>query len=96
MQAIEVKYLPPTEKRGLRLRVRAGSNGPTRIYSAEEYTPAQAAAAYIHERDWQSLPGNWVGGETREGTVFVRVFAPDNVHSDREAAIPNSTYKVYQ
>lgn len=96
MQAIEVQYKGPTEHKGARLIVRAGCNGRSKTYNADELTVAEAVAAYVLFRDWQSLPGDWVGGETRTGTVFVRVFTADHQHSDRQAPITNSTFKVYQ
>jgi hypothetical protein len=76
-QAIETKYLGPTNTRGARIVAKAG---PGRRISSWDHALSSydnhiaAARAYAEQFQWS---GAWRGGCTLEGLVFV-LSAPDD------------------
>ena len=77
MNAIQTKYLGPSNVRGPRVKAAAsdGDRSPPSItlgwdhaLSSEE-NHLQACRALIRKMGWA---GKWVAGSTREGYVFVR------------------------
>jgi len=72
-QAIETKYLGPTDHKGARYKAtaQAGSVTISQDYSLNyEKNHAKAAQAYADKMGWT---GNYVGGATKTGYVFVYV-----------------------
>lgn len=72
MQAIECKYVGPTDHRGSRIQARAGDHRLTVPYPYDvDDSEAQYRVAAEALRDKLGWTGELIGGGTRTGYVFV-------------------------
>lgn len=85
-QAIETKFLGPTNNRGARIVARAQAGRVTVVWDhglSIDDNHSAAARAYAVKMGWE---GEWHGGGKVDGTgnVYVRVTTREGVHGTRE------------
>ena len=78
-QAIETKFLGPTNRRGSRIVAKAQAGRVTVAYNHalnSEENHAAAAKALAEKWDWT---GVWCGGANEAGTGYVFVLVPEDI-----------------
>lgn len=85
MQAISTKYLPCTERRGSRIKATTASGISVTLPYPHEFSGMEAhwpaAKALVEKLGWSA--GEYVGGGTRDGYVFVAMEYRSGVPGER-------------